>query len=231
VNAAYNAARDAVGDRCGAVGQCTPDREPCAGPIFLGCIDTSDMIAAELRKKGLCASGSWGGGPEIAILDSDGWWKQYHPCATETGCYTGNPYKFAWWYTGQNPTPPAPPASSGCTGVQPIPIDHWNVNPDHNKGPNKTIVDSTPMIHNAAYCAQTGWTDGRIDCPVRQETDPQRAACEALVATPNWVAIPPGGRVSPENPNQLWVPRGQSGLAKVCAVQTPTACGQGQVTP
>lgn len=220
--AAYNEARAAVGDRCGAVGQCTPNREPCAPPTFIGCIDTSDLIAAELRKKGLCASGSWGGGPEVAVLALDGWWEQYHPCATETGCYTGNPYKFAWRYNGTNPTPGA----TACTNPPSHPIDHFNVK-EEIKGPNKTTVDSTPIVHDAAYCTSIGMQ--AVDCPVRMEGDPARPACEAEVATPVWTEKPVGAVVA-DNPYLLYVPRGTKGLATVCSKQNPSACGSVQVT-
>jgi hypothetical protein len=228
--AAFNAAKAVVGNRCGANGQCTPEREPCAPPIFLGCMDTSDLIAAELRKQGYCSSGSWGG-PEVAILAPDGWWEQYHPCATETGCYVSNPYKFAWKYNGTNPTPgPTPPPASQCTNPDPIPIDHWNVK-EHTKGPDKTVIDSTPIVHSAAYCSSIGFTDGRIDCPVRMEGDPLRPACEAqVVGTPQWTGLP-GGRVSPENPYQYFVPRGTIGTVTVCTNVQPKVCGSVQVTP
>jgi hypothetical protein len=93
-------------------------------------------------------------------------------------------------------------------------------------------VDSTPIIHNAAYCKAIGFTDGRLDCPVRMEGDPLRLVCETVVVgTPQWSGP---GRVSPENVYQYWVPRGTAGLATVCTqVEAfgPVVCGALEVTP
>jgi hypothetical protein len=48
----------------------------------------------------------------------------------------------------------------------------------HIRGPNRYTLDSTPIVHDREYCAQIGFTDGRIDCPVRTEGSPDRVACE-----------------------------------------------------
>jgi hypothetical protein len=217
--AAFNAAKAVVGDRCGAQGKCTPAREPCAPPTFIGCIDTSDLIAAELRKQS-CASGSWGGGPEIALLAPDGWWEQYHPCATETGCYTGNPYKFAWKYKGTNPTPPTPTPPSACGDPQPPPLESFGLKV-HVIGPTWTTFDATPLVHNLAYCTSIGFVD-RVDCPVRQEGAADRAACETqIVGSPVWSGP---GEVSPEGPYLYRVKTGTKGQVKVCASAEPLIC-------
>jgi len=48
----------------------------------------------------------------------------------------------------------------------------------HIRGPNFWTLDSTPIVHDREYCAKIGFTDGRVDCPVRQEGAPDRVACE-----------------------------------------------------
>jgi hypothetical protein len=229
--AALNKAKARVGDRCGATAACdhepTPDN-PCAPPVHLGCLETNGLVAAELRKMGYCATGPWV--DATAIIAPDGYTEEMHVCSTGNGCYTGTPYLRAWKYNGQLPTPPSPtepPPASGCSNPSAIPVDHWVVK-EHNKGPNWTIVDSTPKVHDAAYCAAIGFTDGRLDCPIRQEGDPQREACEAdAVGTPVWTG--PGN--AGENPYEYLVPRGTSGTAKVCASKYPTVCGSAEVTP
>jgi hypothetical protein len=48
----------------------------------------------------------------------------------------------------------------------------------HIRGPNRYTLDSTPIVHDAEYCRKIGFTDGRVDCPVRTEGTPDRLACE-----------------------------------------------------
>ena len=84
---------------------------------------------------------------------------------------------------GPNPTPtptpqPTPPPNAGACG-NPIPPPLWNINTKvHIKGPNRWTLDSTPIVHDQEYCKQIGFTDGRIDCPVRTEGASDRVACE-----------------------------------------------------
>jgi hypothetical protein len=81
---------------------------------------------------------------------------------------------------GPTPTPepsPTPTPTAGKCG-DPLPVlNKINVK-IHLRGPAHWTLDSTPLVHNRAYCAQIGFTDGRTDCPVRQEGAPDRAACE-----------------------------------------------------
>jgi hypothetical protein len=77
------------------------------------------------------------------------------------------------------PTPQAtpPPNTGGCG--QPIPPPLWNINTKvHIRGPRFWTLDSTPIVHDREYCAQIGFTDGRVDCPVRTEGSSDRLACE-----------------------------------------------------
>jgi hypothetical protein len=69
---------------------------------------------------------------------------------------------------------------SGCANPQPPPLSRFSAK-IHIKGPNRYTLDSTPIVHDAAYCAAVGFTDGRIECAVRPEGAPDRAACETLL--------------------------------------------------
>lgn len=220
--AQLNQAKATVGDRCGATGI----NPAGVATIFQGCLDTNGLVAAELRKQGLCASGPWT--DAVAALAPDSKWEELHVCSYGDGCYTGNPYKGAWDYLKSNPTPPTPP-SGACGAPTPPPLSRFNAK-EHTKGPNRTILDSTPLVGpDATYCASIGFTDGRSICPVRQEGAADRAACEAVVVgVPVWTGP---GEVSPENPYQYWVPRGVSGTATVCASAAPSVCGSVAVTP
>jgi hypothetical protein len=85
---------------------------------------------------------------------------------------------------GPGPTPaptPAPTPGPGANGCKsPLPPPLWNINTKvHIRGPNRWTLDSTPIVHDREYCAQIGFTDGRVDCPVRTEGTPDREACEA----------------------------------------------------
>ena len=88
-----------------------------------------------------------------------------------------------------DPTPtPSPepsaspdPGASGCDAPLPPEVASVDVKV-HLRGSPAWTLDSTPLVHDAAYCALIGFTDGRGDCPVRPEGHPQRQACE-LYAT------------------------------------------------
>jgi hypothetical protein len=208
---AVEQAKAAVGEKCGSV------------PPHEGAFPTLAAVADELRKAGRCASGPWG--DAVAVLAPDGWWEEYHAVAFTDGCWANNAAvlpKFRWRYNGVNPTP-------SCGSPAPPPLSKWNVK-EHTKGPNKTVVDSTPLIGpDAGYCAAIGFTDGRSFCPVRQEGAADRVGCETqVVGRPVWSGP---GEQSPENPYQFFVPRGVTGTATVCASAAPSVCGSVEVTP
>ena len=71
-----------------------------------------------------------------------------------------------------------PPAGSGCGKPYPPAIDHFN-SKVHIPGGEYDLLDSTPIVHDARYCAEIGYTDFRTDCPVRVENSFERTACEA----------------------------------------------------
>lgn len=183
--AALNAAKAVVGNRCGATAACdhepTPE-QPCAPPVHLGCLETNGLIAAELRKQGYCATGPWT--DATAILAPDGWYEEMHVCSTGDGCYTGNPYKLAWKYNGQNPTPP--PTSDGCSAPEPPGLYSFS-------GPvlHGAWYDATPTVNDHDFCESIGlgtMPDGvqpRNQCPPRPECPgvkcEERAACERQI--------------------------------------------------
>jgi hypothetical protein len=215
-----------IGDRCGHIGLCPgglgePEGHHCQQNESLA------LLAAELRKQGFCASGPSADALSIQTTSNPQKWEEYHAVAFSTGCWSTNNAqlpKNTWTYSGTNPTPPG-----SCGAPTPPPLSRFAVK-EHTKGPNKTVVDSTPLVGpDPAYCASIGFTDGRSICPVRQEGAADRVACEAVgVGVPVWTGP---GWVSPENPYQYWVPRGVSGTATVCASAAPSVCGSVMVTP
>lgn len=76
---------------------------------------------------------------------------------------------------GATPTPsPTAAPVAGCG--DPLPkLSKMGVK-IHLRGPKYTL-DSTPKVHDAAYCKKVGFPD-RTECPVRPEGHPERIACE-----------------------------------------------------
>ena len=138
------------------------------------------------------------------------------------------------------PTPvatPAPAPTGGCGNPLPPPVSRMKVK-IHLKGPNRWTLDSTPLVHDAAYCAKIGYYD-RADCPVRMEGSPDRAACEEYAIGrardtgrpgPTWYR---NGKLCngtdcenhEENQYLLWVYLG--GLYKACTDEE--VCGEVEV--
>jgi hypothetical protein len=89
----------------------------------------------------------------------------------------------------------------------------------HMRGPAHWTLDSTPLVHNNAYCREIGFTDGRTDCPVRQEGAPDRSACEEYAVGhakdsgrqgPTWyrndkLCDPDNCENHPDNQYLLWI--------------------------
>ena len=71
-----------------------------------------------------------------------------------------------------------PPSGSGCGKPYPPPITRFN-SKIHLWGPDYVTLDSTAIVGpDLAYCTLIGYTDGRDQCPVRVEGDPERGPCE-----------------------------------------------------
>jgi hypothetical protein len=77
-------------------------------------------------------------------------------------------------------TTPPPASAGGCGQPLPPPLSSFNVKV-HQRGTDAWILDSTPLVADAKYCAAIGFTDGRSSCPVRPEGNPEREACELYV--------------------------------------------------
>jgi hypothetical protein len=79
------------------------------------------------------------------------------------------------------PTPSSAEGSGACGSPLPPSLGTINVK-IHQRGGDAWLLDSTPLVGpDAAYCAKIGFTDGRALCPVRQEGNPEREACELYV--------------------------------------------------
>ncbi|HSD29834.1 MAG TPA: hypothetical protein VLL75_21200 [Vicinamibacteria bacterium] len=87
-----------------------------------------------------------------------------------------------------SPSPGTTPAPGGsgegageCGSPTPPPLSSINVKM-HLRDGDAWVLDSTPLVGpDVAYCTTIGYTDGRSMCPVRQEGNPQREACELYV--------------------------------------------------
>jgi hypothetical protein len=70
----------------------------------------------------------------------------------------------------------APPVGSGCYRPYPPQVTRFNCKV-HLKYKEYYVLDSTPLVSDAAYCAEIGFP-GRSNCPVRPEGAVDRLACE-----------------------------------------------------
>jgi len=78
------------------------------------------------------------------------------------------------------PDPGAPPGDAGGCG-SPTPPDLAKIAVKvHLRGSDWWVLDSTPQVSDAAYCAKIGFPDRSL-CPVRPEGNPERSACALLV--------------------------------------------------
>lgn len=109
-----------------------------------------------------------------------------------------------------SPTATPDPDGSGCGSPTPPELSRIAVSV-LQRGSDRWVLDSTPQVGpNVQYCAQIGFTDGRSICPVRQEGDPQRSACELLVT---------GRAADTGRPGPTWYRNGSpcTGPASGCA--------------
>ena len=163
---------------------------------------------------------------------------------TATPAPTPNPTPTPGPAPTPTPTPQStpPPSSGGCGSPLPPPL--WNINAKiHIRGPNMWTLDSTPIVHDREYCAKIGFTDGRVDCPVRTEGTPDRLACEILALGgnahdtgrpgPTWTrngryCTGEAGDCDNHKENQFSVYAYGSGLYKACS-RDGGVCGNVQV--
>jgi hypothetical protein len=120
--------------------------------------------------------------------------------------------------------PNAPPVGSGCYRPFPPPLYKMNCKVHLNAGDHH-VLDSTPIVANAAYCGAVGFPD-KGQCPVRPEGWSDRLACENWVVGtakdtgregPTWTKTADGSYCtgkesgcanSPDSQYQLWVYEG-----------------------
>ncbi len=135
--------------------------------------------------------------------------------------------------------PDAPPVGSGCYRPFPPPLYKMNCRTYLNAGDHH-VIDSTPIVANAAYCAAIGYTDGRGQCAIRPDGALDRVACENWrVGTakdtgrvgPTWTRrdegtyctdAESGCRNSPDSQYQLWAYQG--GWYRVCTNKGDPLC-------
>lgn len=143
--------------------------------------------------------------------------------------------------TDPSPSPSASPTpdASGCGDPLPPPITQIVVKV-HMKGDDAWTLDSTPLVHDFAYCTEVGFVN-RADCPVRPEGNPERSACELYAVGrakdnnrpgPTWyfkggfcTGRPSGCQNHPEN--QYLLRTYVSGTFKACARND--VCGEVEV--
>ncbi len=128
-----------------------------------------------------------------------------------------------------SPSPsPTPTPSAGACG-NPLPVLYRMNVKVHIRGPGRWTLDSTPIVHDRDYCAEVGFTDGRLECAVRPEGSPDRSACEEYAvghaddtgrAGPTWYhngKLCNGGDCEnyPDNQYLLWIYVG--GTYEACA--------------
>jgi hypothetical protein len=154
-----DAAKAAVGDRCGFIGPCEggpgePEGHHCQQNVTLG------LIAAELRKQNLCASGPWA--DAVAVRNPQGLWQEFHAVAFGTGCMSTDPGqnpKNTWSYGGTAPAPGPSPSPTCSVDVPTVDEIACKLHQATNH-----IYDCTPKAN------------GR---PILLEGNPERDACEA----------------------------------------------------
>lgn len=135
-----NSAKLEVGEHCGTDHQ--------------GSLDTIGLLAAELRKRGYCASGPWG--DALAIRAPNGLWQEFHSVSFLDGCWANNSAvlpKNTWTYNGPAHVPAA--CTVAVPGVDQIGCKlHQATN---------HVYDCTPRANGQ---------------PILPEGHPQRQVCE-----------------------------------------------------
>ena len=157
--AEMDAAKAAVGDVCGQ-----------APPFSL------ERLAAQLRSQGSCADKM---SDSIMIKRTDGLYEEQHAVAYTDGCWSQNPYKNTWRYSGstagQCSNPVAPDVSEFSCAFR---SGWW---------------DCTPLVtRNYPYCESIGMGEmgglPRAACPIRNEcpdTAGYEGKCEQKIPCEN----------------------------------------------
>lgn len=173
------------------------------------------LVAGALRAEGLCATGPWS--DAVAVQAPDGMFEEHHVIAYTNGCYTqtSNGYKNAWKFAG---------GADACYPPLPPKFHRFALKRHQNKN------DATGLVPNENnYCSQVGF-EGRAECPVRQEGDPQRGPCEEVACGgfPIWRTSPAGDVEVLENPYQARC--SNCTFLEVCT-SDGTACSRCRIDP
>lgn len=230
-------------------------------PLVNGCNWNSRVfyqgLQDEIRRRGYCAYSNDDGtkADAIHIVTKDGKTALTHHMLNFGGCRirlaSQENYHGDWSINSDpalipsptpTPTPTPGPLPPPCGEPIPGPVAVFKVG-IHNRGPNWTTLDSTPLVgrvegtgltRDHEYCRKIGFTDGRGYCPARPEGHPERFACEALAlgGSVEWFwndrsldLFEVDSIVRPDNRFMLLVRPELRGTAKVCAPKREIAPG------
>ena len=177
---AIDSAKLTVGERCGTDHQ--------------GSLATLDLLGAELRERGYCASR---GADALSIRTPDGLYEEWHSVSFATGCWANNPEvlpKATYTYNG-------PPRPQTCP-LQ-VPVVDEILCKIHQAG--QGLWDCTPKAHGQ---------------PILPEGDPMRQVCEleAMGGASPTFSVDGGLGISPApNPMQFKLSGSGSGTVR-CTV-------------
>jgi hypothetical protein len=141
-----------------------------------------DGTIDNLRRAGLCAQRD----PadymyeRIQVKSENGYSETYDVVSSDDYIRRGNGTYFETCTPSSFPVElgsGVPPAGSGCGAPYPPEIYRFRVKV-HLQNQDTSTLDSTPLVLDPIYCAQVGFTDGRVECPVRVEGSPERIPCE-----------------------------------------------------
>jgi hypothetical protein len=179
-----------------------------------------DTTVDNLRKAGLCAQRD----PadylyeRIQLKNENGYSETYDVISSDDYIRRGNGTYFETCTPSSFPVDlgsSVPPAGSGCGAPYPPEIYRFRVKV-HLQNQDTATLDSTPLVLDPQYCAQVGFTDGRVECPVRLEGSPERIPCENFAvgnAQDNGRAGPTWNRVTDANPGGTFCTGKSSGCA------------------
>lgn len=165
-----------------------------------------DTTIDNLRKAGLCAQRD----PtdylyeRIQLKNDNGYSETYDVVSSDDYIRRGNGTYFETCTPSSFPVDlgtSVPPAGSGCGAPYPPEIHRFRVKV-HLQNQDTATLDATPLVLDPQYCALIGFTDGRVECPVRVEGSPERIPCENFAvgnAQDSGRAGPTWNRVTDEN--------------------------------
>lgn len=177
-------------------------------------------LAHALQAEGWCATA---GSEAVFILRDDGLVEENHAVSFGTGGWTGNGSgKFIGCHR-----PTEPPVADACPAPRP---DRDPAKLRINGKPHNRWVDTTITTWNTLdYCTRIGMGDNgtRRSCPMRNEGNPYRAACEAYAAGGATVwQTDPAGRTVELNDGNPWQARTDPGVKLRVCVADLSVCSK-----